>query len=230
MRPWVALAFAVSVAWALPGAAEADGGRCPPHGRTAVRADRWVVVYDQTETHAGGSPEEAFWTCTRASGHRARLGPKETCSSSPQAGECFGIGNLSLAGRVVAYSFTESAGSPEGSSAVNRVRARDLRTGRSVLDLPSGAPESSPPGETGIGPVYGVEAAPDGAVAWMVEDEAVGHRCEEFAPCPDIEIHVHDGRGTRMIAKGVIRIGSLRRHGTRVTWTQRGRERSYTLG
>jgi hypothetical protein len=211
----------------LPNGAVGGQTRCPPSGVRIVRSNTSAVVYRRTET-IGNFRGPVLWACTRPAGRAVQIGPNEECSSSPQEGECFGAGNLALAGTIVAYSFTESGSTSTGPGLEQDwVLARDLRSGKLLFKVPSGTPVAPEPGQVGVGSVYGVEALANGTVAWLVKDEEI--RCEEFQPCPRWQIHVRSRTGQKIIAHGVIRPGSLRLHGPTLTWKQSGRRRSYRL-
>ncbi len=80
-----------------------------------------------------------------------------------------GVSQLALAGTTVAYQKLMIPGEGEVGNAVWLVYVRDLRNGRVVRKLPTGA---APPGAhaVGVGRVLKMVVQADGGVAWTVED------------------------------------------------------------
>jgi hypothetical protein len=132
-----------------------------------------------------------------------------------------------LAGPVVAYEqHNESRDRAEWF-----VLVRDLRTGKIVRKLPTGTPLKPEPTYIGVGQVMSVVVKPDGAVAWITEDDerSVGlpgtHGFRVYH-----EVEAADRNGTRVLAAGFrIKGSSLRLTRSTLHWRNGGKEETATL-
>ena len=130
---------------------------------------------------------------------------------------------MALAGTTVAYQKLMIPGEGEVGNAVWLVYVRDLRNGRVVRKLPTGA---APPGAhaVGVGRVLKMVVRADGGVAWTVEDR--------FGP-PGVhfyQVRAVDKTGNRLLASGAeVQPESLTLQGSALSWTQGGQLFSSTL-
>jgi len=139
--------------------------KCTQVHARLITADGQAQVYEATEPEA--FPEYlGVWGC--AYGHKRPffLGPLPYGSSSNSSA---GVEHETLAGPIVAYEEYYSAG-PRSGSAEWHVVVRDLRTGRVLHRVPTGAPLEPKPGYVGVGNVVSIVVKSDGAVAWLADD------------------------------------------------------------
>jgi hypothetical protein len=151
------------------------------------------------------------------------------CLGSSQGGGCGGgVDNITLAGTVVAYE--EGVDSESETSHV--VVVRDLRSGRVLHKVPSGAPAKPSPEHVGTGSATAIVVKSDGAVAWIAENDELLSKEGTY-----YEVHEIDRAGSRVLASGVsinpfslALAGSSYRGATpEVFWTQGGRPFSAPL-
>jgi hypothetical protein len=122
----------------------------------------------------------------------------------------------------------------------------DLRTGRVLRKVPTGAPLQPEPGYVGVGSLEALVLANDGSVAWIARDSertAIGPPTTPEGTRPTyLDVYASDKSGTRLLAAGTnIDPSSLAlstgtgpdnsRHlpGKTVYWTQGGQAMSATL-
>jgi hypothetical protein len=121
------------------------------------------------------------------------------------------------------------------------VVVRDLRTGRVLHRVPTGAPLEPKPGYVGVGNVVSIVVKSDGAVAWIADDyerSGTAHGTEY------IDVYAVDKSGTRLLAAGTeidpsslalsvggsnIGQGSRTAPGSTLYWTQGGQPMSASL-
>jgi hypothetical protein len=113
-----------------------------------------------------------------------------------------------------------------------RVVARDLRNGRLIRRIPTGAPVKPRPRNVGVGPVTGLVAKNNGSVAWIVRDydRSTFPTTSEPGGVPYYDVYASDKTGTRLLAQGSnVTPSSLAFAGSTVYWTQGGQPASATL-
>jgi len=210
--------------------------KCTQVHARLITADGQAQVYEATEPEA--FPEYlGVWGC--AYGHKRPffLGPLPYGSSSNSSA---GVEHETLAGPIVAYEEYYSAG-PRSGSAEWHVVVRDLRTGRVLHRVPTGAPLEPKPGYVGVGNVVSIVVKSDGAVAWLADDyerSGTAHGTEY------IDVYAVDKSGTRLLAAGTeidpsslalsvggsnIGQGSRTAPGSTLYWTQGGQPMSASL-
>ena len=134
----------------------------------------------------------------------------------------FGDLDIVLAGPIVAYeeySFNEGLdGARQG------VVVKDLRTGRTLRDEPTGkarTPGGEPELEFGIGDTTAIVVKSDGSVAWIVGTSKANG---------GYQVHAADGAGSSVLASGPdIDPSSLALARSTVYWTQAGQAHSAPL-
>lgn len=211
--------------------------KCTQVHARLITADGQAQVYEAREPEA--FPEYlGVWGC--AYGHKRPyfLGPLPYGSSSGSGG---GVGHETLAGPIVAYEEVSMGGSEYG-RAEWLVIVRDLRTGRVLHKVPTGAPLEPKPHYVGVGNVVSIVVKSDGTVAWIADDyerSAAAHGAEYF------DVYAVDRSGTRLLASGTdVDPGSLALSvggtnigmgsesvaaGSMVYWTQGGKSESAVL-
>jgi hypothetical protein len=131
-----------------------------------------------------------------------------------------------LAGTVVAYESFLTAD-------VDRwyVVIRDLRSGRVLRHLPTGALLKPSPGNAGVGPVVALVVKPNGSVAWIARDYERSMRpTAESEELPYYDVYAADKSGTRLLASGLdVSPSSLALGGSTLYWTQGGKAASAVL-
>ncbi len=196
----------VAVAGCVPAAGlSAPAGRA--RGCVPDRA-RTLIANDRAAVYALGA---GVYGCT-ASGRRYRLGASDRTLREGRAGP------LALAGVDVAYGLS-SFGVDTGTA---QVLVRRLTDGV-VLRKASATSHSA--GAESYQSVAALVVKADGAVAWIgLGRSIIGRR-------PVVEVHRYDRRGQALLDSGsAVATGSLRLHGSQLTWTKRGQRRSATLG
>jgi len=144
------------------------------------------------------------------------LGGPGQCSSSG----CGGIGRARLAGTVAAFEEATSGG-PDSGPPEYVLFVRDLRSGRVLHKVPTGASTSLNPPRVWIGPTESLLVKSDGAVAWIVQ----ASRGEG-----SYQVHALDAAGGRVVASGPdIDPHSLALAAATLYWTQGGRPLSAPL-
>jgi hypothetical protein len=148
----------------------------------------------------------------------------------PSVGTPSGGGGVrleTLDGTMAAYE--AGSGGPAGASWL--VVVRDLSSGKVVDRVPTGTPPHPEPPRTnngltvsfvGIGPVESLVVKTDGAVAWIAQDDFVGHL--------SYQVHALDTAGGRVLAEGPeVEPHSLALTGGTLYWLQGGVAHSATL-
>jgi hypothetical protein len=122
-----------------------------------------------------------------------------------------------VAGVNVAYGLSRF-GVDTGST---QVVVRRLTDGRVVHTAPATSSVAGPESYQSVGALV---LRPDGAVAWIGTSSSIVGRGHEA------EVHRFDARGQATLDRGAgIATGSLRLHGSQLTWTHSSRRRSATL-
>ena len=142
------------------------------------------------------------------------------------------VGQYRLAGRYAAY-FLRYA--EVGDITQYRVMVRDLRTGgfRHIEAAYSDLPEQRPDDGYTAARVTNLTLKRNGSVAWLScfpRDADVSHHCR--APQPDLEWEAWraDTRGRKLLdASDEVRVRSLRREGSTLTWLHGSETRTATL-
>jgi len=190
-------------------------GKCPTVTRHIVTADPQAEIFEASSYVFG---------CVFGRPRSYELGhvSEPTCESTA----CGGVRRVVLAGTVVAYESFLTAD-------VERwyVVVRDLRSGRILRHLPTGALLKPSPGNAGVGPIVGLVAKPNGSVAWIAEDfgrSAPSTSTSEEARYYDV--YASDKSGTRLLASGLdVSPSSLALAGSTLYWTQGGKPASAAL-
>jgi hypothetical protein len=215
----VALGAALAV-WGLAGSTASASGRRSVR-RCAPRHAKIIVANKQAEVYEGLGAEglPMIFGCPRTGERSYLLGERARFSSAGGGG----IVHEMLAGAVVA--FEAVTGGPGSSSYFNDghgtgawlVMVRDLRTGRWLHRVPTGAATIS--GDRGVGPVVALVVKADGAVAWIAENAAT----PPGAP-HEYELHALDKSGSRVLVTGTeIVPKSLALTGSTLHWTVGGK-------
>lgn len=184
------------------GATSASGPVCGPQAARTVAQDTVARVYVAQGAISG---------CARDSSRRYLLGRATTCIRSARAGP------FALAATVVAYA-VERCGVDTGSAVVV---VRRLSTGAQLRSLPATTGPLSPESYQHVG---SLAVRVDGSVAWIgVASSIIRHS-------QTIEVHRADRRGTAELDSGLaIGPGSLRLHGTTLSWRHADLLRAATL-
>jgi hypothetical protein len=175
---------------------------CAPAGVRALLANRRATVYARGENVYGCSSSSRRSYLLGASGRTLKAGR---------------AGPLALAGADVAYGLSRF-GVDTGTA---QVVVRRLTDG---VVLREASATTRVPGAESYQSVAALVVKGDGAVAWIGNGRSIiGRR-------PVVEVHRYDGRGQAELDSGSrIASGSLRLHGSRLTWTNSARRRSATL-
>jgi hypothetical protein len=168
-----------------------------------------VLLADTQATIYGGRKAQRYEVFGCVPGHRSyELGRVDsTATRTPPATGGAEIRRLTIAGPMVA--FEEALGS--------QVVVRDLRTGRFLIQVPSG----------GFGPVSveQIVVKSDGAVAWIV-GTTEGHGGNPVV----YVVYAVDAAGKRLLAGGSnIALNSLALVGSTLYWTQGAAPQSASL-
>jgi hypothetical protein len=180
-----------------------DGpGPCGGAAATTIAADRSARIFRQGRTVYG---------CAGLGGRSYRLGSTGFCNGSDR------IGPIALAGVAAAYGI-ERCGVDTGTT---QVVVRRLNDGKL---LHSDSATSRAPGPESFQSVGSIVVKANGAVAWIGQSHSiVGHRAL-------LEVRRIDRHGAAELDHGAgIAVGSLRLHGSRLSWTHAHRGRSATL-
>jgi hypothetical protein len=201
----------------MPGGANAAPARhalpakCVPNTHTLL-ADPQAQVYSEKEEpelsnavtlrgcvhgHRSFSLSLSFGLCYSG---EERLGPIE----------CIKDLHLTLSGTFIAYEYAVVSGGKnpeiEPSLAERYVVVRDLRTGRMLHKVPTGAPLKPGPGYAGVGNLVALVLKSDGSVAWVAEDyerTAAGPPVgQEGTRLSYFDVYACDKSGTRLLAAG----------------------------
>ncbi|HSO99023.1 MAG TPA: hypothetical protein VLP43_08720 [Solirubrobacteraceae bacterium] len=202
------LTLGLMVATAAPasGRATPPSGRatppCGPPGASTLAADAQARVYS-----SGG-----VFGCTRGNPASVPLGGStNSCLGSAL------IGPVALAGATAAYA-AERCGVDTGSTSV---AVRRLSDGRQLVSVPAG----SPPAPESYTSVTAIVVRSGGGVAWIAVSRSLGR------PHANIEVwRVTHGATRRLDTGPGVAQHSLRLHGGCLTWRDRNRTRSATLG
>ena len=213
--------------------------KCTQVHARLITADGQAQVYEETEPEA--FPEYlGAWGCVYGRHRPYFLGPLPYGSASGAGG----VRDETLAGSVVAYADTSIGGSQSG-RAEWRVVVRDLRTGRVLHKVSTGAPLKPRPGYVGVGNVVSIVVKSDGAVAWIADDYERSRPFGASGPeVPYFDVYAVDKSGTRLLAAGTeidpsslalsvggsnIGQGSRTAPGSTLYWTQGGKSESAIL-
>jgi hypothetical protein len=185
-----------------PATPSVDAARCGPAGALTLAGSPVARVY---------VARGAAFGCSVGVHKQYRLGGRKICNVGPR------LGPVTVAGRLAAYGL-EMCGIDVASA---RVLVTRLTDGKPLL---SASAIAHVPGPESFQSVRSIVAKQDGAVAWVaVVSSIVRHGTF-------IEVHRSDGRGKTVLDSGAAIIpGSLRLHGSRVTWRNRAAMRSATL-
>jgi hypothetical protein len=197
-----AVVFSSSAAASAGGAATAG---CAPHGTRLAVADSEAEVYIAREpyysaegSHARLGTLVSYRGCAYGSRRSFRLGIVGVGSARGGVS----TEKITLSGRFVAYATTSVVLESE---AEFRVVVRNLHTGRTLAEVPTGVPLQSRPHYVGIGPVRTVVLNSHGAAAWIATDEVrsesvtreTGHEVEYY------DLYALDPTGERLVASGI---------------------------
>jgi hypothetical protein len=204
---------------------------CAPAGAQLVAAGSQAEVYIAREpfysaegSHSRLGTLVSYRGCAYGKKRSFRLGIVGVGSS--QGGVL--TDKVTLAGAFVAY---EPIRTVIGSEADFRVVVRNLRTGRTVADVPTGFPLQRRPHYVGVGPVRAMVLNSNGVVAWIATDEL---RSEEVTRETGRETEYHElytlNPGERLVASGVdLDPHSLALAGNTLYWTQAAKPFSSAL-
>jgi len=216
----VALTLIVVAGAAIPSEASSRPRNCTVGRGRLVIADPQALVTKTTITvfgkHHGLRRFPGYRGCTSSSSRSFVLGPSDGECGSGGCGPH--IGRVALGGMVVAF---ERSASSEANPSIGfqggaewLVVVRDLRNGRTLHSVPTGA--TSPPraGLVGNGETTALVVKPDGAVAWINDTSQESAR---------YEVHALDRNGSRVLAvsSGIDR-SSLALAGSTLYWTANG--------
>jgi hypothetical protein len=169
------------------------------------------------------------------------------CNNEESATICASKSHVTLAGAVVA---SEDVFTPECRCADEKsidewhVEVRNLRTGRVLHKVPTGAPLKPEPRYVGVGPIVGLVLKSDGSVAWIAEDYERSSTPHDIEAQLFFDVYVTDKTGTRLLASGTsidpsslaLSVGGFGVSGVRRTivgstlyWNQGGKPVSATL-
>ena len=202
---WRAICTALTLALAIAAAAPASGRStptCGPPGASTLAANAQARVYSSA----------GVFGCARENPAPVPLGGSTS--------NCLGsvlVGRVALAGVTAAYA-AERCGVDTGSTSVV---VRRLSDGRQLASVPAG----TPPGPESYTSVSAIVVRSGGTAAWIAVSRSLGtHRAS-------IEVwRVVHGAAQRLDTGPGVAQHSLRLHGRRLTWRDRGRTRSATLG
>lgn len=193
----------------------AGGGRsaeptCRARRTNVVVGDSQAQIYEDEEPIPA-----ANLGCVYGSHRFWWLGWEESCRPE----QCDGVRTFELAGTEAAYEEFETA----PSRIEWKMIVRNLRTGRVVHDVPTGAWTGPSTGATiiGAGPVVALRVQSNGAVAWVAETRLVP---------AEYEVHAVYRGAPRLLASGRnIAPVSLGLAGNRVSWYQADRRHGVLL-
>jgi hypothetical protein len=186
----------------------------PGHTRT-LAADARAQVYVLEERTRQGT-RTAFRGCVYGHARSYLLGVLEPGSAASPGSTSE---HFVLAGSIVAYEEAEVGGlEPQGSWIVI---VQDLRTGRTLREVPTGTPNPRTPSFTGAGEAVALVVKTDGAVAWITDTDQGVNR---------YEVHAADRHGSLLLASGSdIDPSSLALARSTLYWTQGGKPFSMAL-
>jgi hypothetical protein len=246
MRRMVIAVIPVLALLLTPGAASAARARhalppkCAPSSHT-VLADAQARVY---ATREGSLEYLSIRGC--AYGQR-RSFFISACNRHESATVCADTSHVALTGVMVASEnafVVEGRGEEKGIDEWH-VEVRNLRTGRVLHEVPTGAPLKPESRYVGIGPIVGLVLKSDGSVAWIAEDyERSSVLGRKPFTIPYYDLYAVDKSGTRLLASGTdvdptslsLSVGSFSVNGysrivvgSTLYWTQGGKPFSATL-
>jgi hypothetical protein len=192
-----------SAASSRAGAGSGSGpARCGPAGGRTLAASSVARVYEQGGVVSG---------CSSRTGRTVRLGQTRTCLGKPR------VGMVAVAGELAAYA-TETCGVDTGAGSLS---LRRLSDGRGLGTYQAVSP---PVGPESYRSIVSVVLRRSGSVAWIGEASSVISHRSQF------EVQAASAGAVRVLDRGPgIAPRSLRLHGERLTWRDRGRTRSATL-
>jgi hypothetical protein len=208
--------------------------RCEPNSRT-VLADSRAQVYSTPEDIDGTTSLRACAYGQRRS-FLIALCTEGYTKYSPI--ECIRDVHVTLTGTLIAYELSRTS--------EWYVVVLDLRTGRVLRKVPTGAPLQPEPGYVGVGSLEALVLASDGSVAWIARDSersAIGPPTTPEGTRPTyLDVYASDRSGTRLLAAGTnidpsslaLSTGTGPDHypnlpGKTVYWTQGGQTASAAL-
>jgi hypothetical protein len=219
-----ALAAAMlSVSLVAASGGEAATTRCAPRGAQVAAADSKAEVYFALKptfdaNHKRLRPILHYRGCGYGSRRSFDLG---TVEAGGKGGGLFEY-QLTLSGTFVAYArFQGFIESP----AENEVVVRNLRTGRTLADVPTGVPLQNRPGYVGVGSVRQMVLSSSGAAAWIARDDLRSEILETEAGhfVEDYDLYTLDRTGEHLVASGTgIDKHSLALAGGTLYWTDNG--------
>ncbi len=184
----------------VPG--RAAGHTCGPHAARTLAHDSAGRVY------AVGAKVSA---CSDQTGHTFVLGNRATCIRADL------VGPFAMSGGVVAVA-DESCGVDTGSTTV---LVRRLRDGRVLATAEAG----DVPGPESHTAVTALVVKSDAAVAWIAHATSIGGGGSL------VQVRRLDHRGARLLDSGsAVRTGSLRLHGSTLSWRHGTVTRFASLG
>jgi hypothetical protein len=234
------LAAVTSAGVTSAGATRARGHKgCAPRGPRIVLASPQAQVYAAPDRR---SEVIAIYACANT-GRRSFI--VAGCNTSEGAGACARGSHVTLAGAMIAYEDAFVADSNGVEPGVDEwyVAVRDLKTGRRVLRVPTGAALKPRARYVGVGNLVALALRSDGAIAWIADDyerSASGGQSEVAF----FDVEAADKSGVRLLAAGTdvdpaslalgvdaTDIGARNRSvaGSVVYWTQGGRVSSASL-
>jgi hypothetical protein len=200
--PILGMALLVSSAYASRPRAKARSACPPADSLGVVISDQQAQLYKvllRTPFEGGG-----FETSTVIRG--CAYGQRRSypfgaigveCIPGGESG-CGGTEHVSLVGTMLGYAQLSTSSNGQGQGTGEWfVVVRDLRSGRVLHKLPTGARESPEPHYIGTGPAVAVVLKRDGAVAWITENYERTAGGQTF-----FEVHAADRSGTRLLASG----------------------------
>jgi hypothetical protein len=195
---------------------------CPPSGRhTVIAADAQAEVYGVRKN----SETIEYRGCVYGHTRWFDVGGRSECLSA--GGACAGTDHITLAGTLVAREL--SVTSPVlGTKWL--VEVENLRNGRVLYKVPTGAPLEPEPKYVGVGEVETLVLNTDGAAAWVARDSERSSHVGSVDEVRYFDIGSVDNSGYHLLASGTdIDPHSLALVGGTLYWTQGGKPYSATL-
>ncbi len=177
------------------------------------RQDSQALAYEVNDPHVG----LAIRACMYRGQRVTHVGLPVECGT----GVCEGIRGVQLAGTLVAYESLQTTLTGGRWFVV----VRDLRSGRIIRHVSTGAPLKPTSDTAGVGPVTDLVVKDNGSAAWIADDiERTTATSGPSSETPYLEVYASDGSGTRLLASGTdIQSSSLALAGSTVYWTQASR-------
>lgn len=194
---------AISALGLLPIAAVASTAhhreKAPP--AKCVRNSHTLFASSQAEVYS--APEDEVLSIRACASGQRHTFFVAGCNREEPARACAARAHVTLAGSVVAYEegFIAEGQPSEPSISELRVGVRDLRNGRLLHDVPTGAPLIAEPRYVGVGPVVALVLESDGSVAWIAEDDE--RTKSDGIGSSYFDVYAADKTGTRLVASGV---------------------------